>query len=78
MKNITVALVNDVIETIYKLRRQEVMTSEEIQELLRRARPDITEAEVRKALMILELYGKIHVRRMVKGGKEIYQIIRRH
>ncbi|MEL9989967.1 MAG: hypothetical protein QXP98_03605 [Thermoproteus sp.] len=78
MKNITVALVNDVIETIYKLRRQEQMTSEEIMEFLKRARPDITEAELRKALMVLELYGKIYVRRITKGGKEIYQITRRH
>ncbi|MCI4465102.1 MAG: hypothetical protein RXQ56_07345 [Thermoproteus sp.] len=78
MKNITVDLVNDVIETIYKLKRQEVMTSEEIQEFLRRARPDITEAEIRKALMVLELYGRIHVRKLVKGGKEIYQVVKRH
>jgi len=78
MKNITVDLVNDLIETIYKLKRQEVMTSEEIQEFLRRARPDITEAEIRKALMVLELYGRIHVRKLVKGGKEIYQVVKRH
>ncbi|KUO87216.1 MAG: hypothetical protein RQ839_10950 [Thermoproteus sp.] len=78
MKNITVDLVNDVIETIYKLKRQEVMTSEEIQEFLRRARPDITEAEIRKALMVLELHGRIHVRKLVKGGKEIYQVVKRH
>ncbi|MGC8583765.1 MAG: hypothetical protein ACP5I3_09325 [Thermoproteus sp.] len=77
MKNITVALVNDVIETIHRLKRQEVMTSDEIQEFLKRARPDITEAEIRKALMVLELYGKIHVRRLVKGGKEVYQIVKR-
>ncbi len=78
MKNITVALVNDAIETIYKLKRQETVTSEEIMEFLKRARPDITEAELRKALMILELYGKIHVKRIVKGGKEFYQVSKRH
>lgn len=77
MKGLAVALVQDVIETFYKLRKQEVVTSDEIMELLKRARPDITEADVRKALMVLELHGKIYVKRVVKGGKDVYQITRR-
>lgn len=78
MKNIIVALVNDVLETMYKLKKQEVVTSDEIMDFLKRARPDITEAELRRALMVLELYGKVYVRRITKGGREFYQVSRRH
>lgn len=77
MRGIALALVSDVIDTLFKLRRQEVITSDEVMEFLRRARPDVTEAELRKALMILELHEKIYVRKIKKENKEYYQIIKR-
>lgn len=77
MRGIALALVSDVIDTLFKLRRQEVITSDEVMEFLRRARPDVTEAELRKALMILELNEKIYVRKIKKENKEYYQIIKR-
>jgi hypothetical protein len=59
------------------LKRQESVTSEDVKMLLKRANIQISESEFIKALMILEIYKKIHVKKVKREGKEIFQITRR-
>lgn len=77
MRNIVVTVVSDAIDALLKQKKQEVITSEDVMKMLKMTRLDVSEAELRKALMLLELYGKIHVRKIRKENREIYQITRR-
>ncbi|ACB40899.1 hypothetical protein [Pyrobaculum neutrophilum] len=70
-----ITTVGNVIEML--LRRQETITSEDVKLLLKRANIQISDAELIKALMVLEIYKKIHVRRVKREGREVYQISKR-
>ncbi len=70
-----VTTIGNLIEML--LKRQESVTSEDIKMLLKRANIQISESEFIKALMILEIYKKIHVKKVKREGKEIFQITRR-
>jgi hypothetical protein len=70
-----VTTIGNVIEML--LKRQETVTSEDVKMLLKRANIQISESEFIKALMILEIYKKIHVKKIKREGKEIFQITRR-
>jgi hypothetical protein len=70
-----VTTIGNLIEML--LKRQESVTSEDVKMLLKRANIQISESEFIKALMILEIYKKIHVKKVKREGKEIFQITRR-
>jgi hypothetical protein len=70
-----VTIIGNLIEML--LKKQESVTSEDIKMLLKRANIQVSESEFIKALMILEIYKKIHVKRIKREGKEIFQITRR-
>jgi len=70
-----VTTIGNLIEML--LKKQESVTSEDIKMLLKRANIQVSESEFIKALMILEIYKKIHVKRIKREGKEIFQITRR-
>ncbi len=70
-----VTIIGNLIEML--LKRQESVTSEDVKMLLKRANIQISESEFIKALMILEIYKKIHVKKVKREGKEIFQITRR-
>jgi len=70
-----VTTIGNVIEML--LKRQETVTSEDVKMLLKRANIQISESEFIKALIILEIYKKIHVKKIKREGKEIFQITRR-
>jgi len=59
------------------LRRQDSVTSEDVKMLLKRANIQISDSEFIKALMILEIYKKIHVKKIKREGRDIFQITRR-
>jgi hypothetical protein len=70
-----VTTIGNLIEML--LKKQETVTSEDVKMLLKRANIQVSESEFIKALMILEIYKKIHVKRIKREGKEIFQITRR-
>jgi hypothetical protein len=70
-----VTTIGNLIEML--LKRQESVTSEDVKMLLKRANIQISESEFIKALMILEIYKKIYVKKVKREGKEIFQITRR-
>jgi arginine repressor len=70
-----VTIIGNLIEML--LKKQESVTSEDIKMLLKRANIQVSESEFIKALMTLEIYKKIHVKRIKREGKEIFQITRR-
>jgi len=70
-----VTTIGNLIEML--LKRQESVTSEDVKMLLKRANIQISESEFIKALIILEIYKKIHVKKVKREGKEIFQITRR-
>ncbi|AAL62960.1 hypothetical protein [Pyrobaculum aerophilum] len=70
-----ITTVGNIIEML--LKRQETITSEDVKTLLKRANINISEEELTKALMVLELYKKIYVKRTKREGRDIYQISRR-
>jgi hypothetical protein len=70
-----VTIIGNLIEML--LKKQESVTSEDVKMLLKRANIQVSESEFIKALMILEIYKKIHVKRIKREGKEIFQITRR-
>ncbi|MFB6490623.1 MAG: hypothetical protein TU35_005155 [Thermoproteus sp. AZ2] len=77
MRNIVVTVVSDAIDALLRQKRQEVITSEDLMKMLKMTRLEVSDAELRKALMLLELYGKIYVKKIRKENREIYQIIKR-
>ncbi|MGC8993978.1 MAG: hypothetical protein ACP5J0_01160 [Pyrobaculum sp.] len=70
-----ITTVGNVIEML--LKRQETITSDDVKTLLKRANVNISDEELVKALLALEIYKKIHVRRVKREGRDIYQISRR-
>jgi hypothetical protein len=70
-----ITTIGNIIEIL--LRRQESVTSEDVKMLLKRANIQISDSEFIKALMILEIYKKIHVKKIKREGREIFQITRR-
>ena len=70
-----VTIIGNLIEML--LKKQESVTSEDVKMLLKRANIQVSESEFIKALMTLEIYKKIHVKRIKREGKEIFQITRR-
>ncbi|AET33595.1 hypothetical protein ODS41_09680 [Pyrobaculum sp. 3827-6] len=70
-----ITTVGNVIEML--LKRQETITSDDVKTLLKRANVNISDEELMKALLALEIYKKIHVRRVKREGRDIYQISRR-
>ncbi|MGC9050281.1 hypothetical protein [Pyrobaculum sp.] len=70
-----ITTVGNVIEML--LKRQETITSDDVKTLLKRASVNISDEELMKALLALEIYKKIHVRRVKREGRDIYQISRR-
>jgi hypothetical protein len=70
-----VTTIGNLIEML--LKRQESVTSEDVKMLLKRANIQISESEFIKALMILEIYKKIQVKKVKRERKEIFQITRR-
>lgn len=70
-----ITTVGNIIEML--LKRQETITSEDVKTLLKRANINISEEELTKALMVLELYKKIYVKKTKREGRDIYQISRR-
>ena len=67
--------VGNVVEML--LRRQESVTSDDIKSVLARAGIQISDSELAKALMTLEIYKKIYVRRVRRENREVFQIFKR-
>jgi hypothetical protein len=70
-----ITTIGNIIEIL--LRRQDSVTSEDVKMLLKRANIQISDSEFVKALMILEIYKKIHVKKIKREGRDIFQITRR-
>ncbi len=70
-----ITTIGNIIEIL--LRRQDSVTSEDVKMLLKRANIQISDSEFIKALMILEIYKKIHVKKIKREGRDIFQITRR-
>lgn len=70
-----VTIVGNIIEML--LKRQETTTSEDVKTILKRANIQISDTELAHVLMTLEIYKKIHVKKVKREGKEIFQISRR-
>lgn len=68
-------IIGNIIDML--LKRQETTTSEDIKALLRRANIQISDSELVKVLMTLEIHKKIYVKKIKKEGREIFQISRR-
>ncbi len=68
-------ILGNIIEML--LKRQEVITSEDVKTLLKRTNIQISDVELAKALLTLEIYKKIHVKRVKREGRDIYQIMKR-
>jgi hypothetical protein len=69
-----ITTIGNIIEIL--LRRQDSVTSEDVKMLLKRANIQISDSEFIKALMILEIYKKIHVKKIKREGRDIFQITR--
>jgi len=67
--------VGNVVEML--LRRQESVASEDIKSVLARAGVQISDSELAKALMTLEIYKKIYVRRVRRENREVFQVFKR-
>ncbi|MFN3803712.1 MAG: hypothetical protein ACK4SY_01495 [Pyrobaculum sp.] len=67
--------VGNIIEML--LKKQEVITSEDVKTILKRANIQISDVELAKILMTLEIYKKIYVRRVKREGKDVFQITKR-
>ncbi|ABO09531.1 hypothetical protein [Pyrobaculum calidifontis] len=67
--------VGNVVEML--LRRQESVTSDDIKSVLARAGVQISDSELAKALMTLEIYKKIYVRRVRRENREVFQVFKR-
>jgi len=67
--------VGNVVEML--LRRQESVTSDDIKSVLTRAGVQISDSELAKALMTLEIYKKIYVRRVRRENREVFQVFKR-
>lgn len=59
------------------LRRQESITSDDIKALLKRANINISDTDLVKILITLEIYKKIYVKKAKKEGRDVFQISRR-
>ncbi|MEM0463345.1 hypothetical protein [Pyrobaculum sp.] len=59
------------------LRRQESITSDDIKALLKRANINISDTDLVKILITLEIYKKIYVKKVKKDGRDVFQISRR-
>jgi len=70
-----ITTIGNIIEIL--LRKQDSVTSEDVKMLLKRANIQISDSEFIKALMILEIYKKIHVKKIKREGREIFQITKR-
>jgi hypothetical protein len=70
-----ITTIGNIIEIL--LRRQDSVTSEDVKMLLKRANIQISDSEFIKALMILEIYKKIHVKKIKRERRDIFQITRR-
>jgi len=70
-----ITTIGNIIEML--LRRQDSVTSEDVKMLLKRANIQISDSEFIKALITLEIYKKIHVKKIKREGKEIFQITKR-
>ncbi|MDT7875078.1 MAG: hypothetical protein RQ859_06770 [Pyrobaculum sp.] len=70
-----ITTIGNIIEIL--LRRQDSVTSEDVKMLLKRANIQISDSEFIKALMILEIYKKIHVKKIKREGRDVFQITRR-
>jgi hypothetical protein len=70
-----ITTIGNIIEIL--LRRQDSVTSEDVKMLLKRANIQISDSEFIKALMILEIYKKIYVKKIKREGRDIFQITRR-
>jgi hypothetical protein len=64
-----ITTIGNIIEIL--LRRQDSVTSEDVKMLLKRANIQISDSEFIKALMILEIYKKIHVKKIKREGRDI-------
>jgi len=67
--------VGNVLEML--LKRQESVTSDDIKSVLARAGIQISDSELAKALMTLEIYKKIYVRRVKRENREVFQVFKR-
>jgi len=70
-----ITTIGNIIEML--LKRQDSVTSEDVKMLLKRANIQISDSEFIKALITLEIYKKIHVKKIKREGKEIFQITKR-
>jgi hypothetical protein len=70
-----ITTIGNIIEML--LKRQDTVTSEDVKMVLKRANIQISESEFIKALLVLEIYKRIHVRKIKREGKEIFQISKR-
>lgn len=68
-------IIANALETLFK--RSEVVTSDDIKTLMKMAKINISDSELSRILMTLEIYKKIYVRRIKKENREIYQIVKR-
>ncbi|ABP51890.1 MAG: hypothetical protein OWQ51_00140 [Pyrobaculum arsenaticum] len=59
------------------LRRQESITSDDVKALLKRANINISDTDLVKILITLEIYKKIYVKKAKKEGRDVFQISRR-
>ncbi|MFN7104970.1 MAG: hypothetical protein ACK4M3_00030 [Pyrobaculum sp.] len=67
--------VANVIEML--LKKQEIITSEDVKTVLKRANIQISDVELAKILMTLEIYKRVYVRRTKREGKDVFQITKR-
>lgn len=67
--------VGNVIDML--LRRQETITSDDVKALLKRANINISDTDLVKILITLEIYKKIYVKKVKKEGRDVFQISRR-
>jgi len=61
-----ITTIGNIIEML--LRRQDSVTSEDVKMLLKRANIQVSDSEFIKALMTLEIYKKIHVKKIKREG----------
>ncbi|MGK0549213.1 MAG: hypothetical protein ABWU84_06215 [Pyrobaculum sp.] len=59
------------------LKRQESITSDDVKALLKRANINISDTDLVKILITLEIYKKIYVKKVKKDGRDVFQISRR-
>ncbi|MCC6020196.1 MAG: hypothetical protein LM577_02345 [Thermoproteaceae archaeon] len=70
-----VTIIGNLIDML--LKRQEIITSDDIKALLKRLNMQVSDEELARALIALEIHKKVYVRRVKREGRDVFQISRR-